>query len=152
MGKDKINYKTYIGSPPENILQDMVNLYSNIFEDADIIFFNQRIEAQPELFSVLAYDTETLVGFKMGYPYKDNTFYSWIGGVLPKFRQQGIAIQLALLQEQWAKTNGFTKLRTKSMNRFRAMMILNLKNGFNITNVYTNARGQTKIVFEKPLD
>lgn len=127
MEKDKINYKTYVGAPPENILQDMIDLYSKIFEDADIEFFSQRIEAQPELYSVLAYNTEALVGFKMGYPYKEGTFYSWIGGVLSLYRQKGIAKQLALLQEQWAKANGFTKLRTKSMNRFKAMMILNLK-------------------------
>jgi len=151
MEKDRVKYKTYVGAPPEKILQDMVHLYSNIFSDADIKFFKQRVKAQPELFSVLAYDTESLVGFKMGYPYKEGTFYSWIGGVLSPYRQKGIAKQLALLQEQWAKENGFTKLRTKSMNRFKAMMILNLKNGFNITNVYTNARGQTKVVFEKHL-
>ncbi len=152
MEKDKIKYKTYVGMPPENILQDMIDLYSNIFKDADIIFFTQRIEAQPELYSILAYDTDALVGYKMGYPYDKHTFYSWIGGVLSPYRQRGIAKQLAHLQEHWAKEHGFAKLRTKSMNRFRAMMILNLKNGFNITNVYTNARGQTKIVFEKSLD
>ena len=37
------------------------------------------------------------------------------------------------------------------MNRFKPMMILNLKNGFSITKVYTNTKGQTKIVFEKQL-
>ncbi len=68
MGKDKIKYNTIVGLPSEKHLRNMLTLYAEIFDDADIIFFNQRIEAQPELFSVLAYDTETLVGFKMGYP------------------------------------------------------------------------------------
>jgi len=35
------------------------------------------------------------------------------------------------------------------MNTFKPMMILNLKNGFDIVNIYTNTKGQTKIVFEK---
>jgi len=37
------------------------------------------------------------------------------------------------------------------MNRFKSMMILNLKNGFDIKSVYTNEVGQTKVVFEKTL-
>ena len=48
------------------------------------------------------------------------------------------------IQEKYAKAKGFTKLRTKSMNQFKPMMILNLKNGFDISKVYTNAKGQTK--------
>jgi len=53
------------------------------------------------------------------------------------------------IQEKFAGNNGFKKLRTKSMNTYKSMIILNLKNGFYITNVYTNTKGQTKIVFEK---
>jgi len=37
------------------------------------------------------------------------------------------------------------------MNSFKPMMILNLKNGFDIVSVYTNVTNQTKIVFEKEL-
>jgi hypothetical protein len=55
------------------------------------------------------------------------------------------------MQEQWAKKNGFLKIRTKSMNQFKPMLILNLKNNFNIKSVYTNKLNQTKIVFEKEL-
>ena len=151
MAKDSINYITIVGLPESNIYQDMVNLYSEIFEDADLIFFKQHIEEHSKLYSVLVYNNNQLVGFKIGYPYDENIFYSWIGGVKQGFRQQGIAKHLALLQQQWAKKNGFVKLRTKSMNRFKAMIIMNLNNGFDITKVYTNSKGQTKIVFEKQL-
>ncbi|MFT5215061.1 MAG: hypothetical protein ACI83H_000168 [Glaciecola sp.] len=37
------------------------------------------------------------------------------------------------------------------MNTYKPMMILNLKNGFDITKIYTNTKGQTKIIFEKDL-
>ena len=120
-------------------------------KDADLDFFKQRIEKQPKLFSILAYNNDDLIGFKVGYPYDETTFYSWIGGVLPNHQQQGIAKHMAKLQEKYARSEGFTKLRTKSMNQYKTMMILNLKNGFDITKVYTNAKGQTKIVFEKLL-
>jgi hypothetical protein len=71
--------------------------------------------------------------------------------VLPGQRNLGIAKQLAQLQEEKVKAKGYQTLRTKSMNRFKPMVILNLKNGFDIKSVYTNDVGQTKIVFEKPL-
>ena len=151
MVKNSVSYKTIKGLPDENVYQDMVNLYSEIFEDADMIFFKQRIDEHSKMLSVLAYYGNDLIGFKIGYPYDENIFYSWIGGVKHGFRQQGIAKHLALLQQQWAKENDFVKLRTKSMNRFKSMMILNLKNEFDITKVYTNTNGQTKVVFEKPL-
>ena len=151
MAKNSINYITLVGSPNESIHQDMINLYAEIFEDADISFFKQRIVEHQKLLSVLAYSNNVLIGFKIGYPYNENTFYSWIGGVLPTYRQRGIASQLAVLQEQWVKENGFIALRTKSMNQFKSMMVMNLKNGFEVTKVYTNSKGQTKIVFEKNL-
>lgn len=151
MVNNSINYITISGLPDDNVYQDMINLYSETFNDADIVFFKQRIDDHPKLLSVLAYNDTILIGFKIGYPYNETTFYSWIGGVKQTFRQQGVAKQLALLQQQWAKENGFEKLRTKSMNNFKAMMIMNLKNGFNITKVYTNTKGQTKVVFEKEL-
>ena len=151
MAKNSINYITVAGFPNESVHQDMINLYAEIFEDADISFFKQRIVEHQKLLSVLAYSNNVLTGFKVGYPYDEIIFYSWIGGVLPKFRRQGIAKHMALLQEQHAIQNGYKRLKKKSMNRFKAMMITNLKNGFNITKVYTNTKGQTKIVFEKEL-
>ncbi len=151
MVNNDINYITLFGLPDNITYQDIANLYTEIFNDAYLDFFKQRIEQQPELFSILAYNNDDLIGFKVGYPYDETTFYSWIGGVLPNHQQQGIAKHMAYLQEEYARSEGFTKLRTKSMNQYKTMMILNLKNGFDITKVYTNTKGQTKIVFKKLL-
>jgi predicted GNAT superfamily acetyltransferase len=151
MGNDKIIYSSIEGMPAEVELKNIMRLYTEIFKDADLDFFKDRCKSHPKLFSVLAFDEVSLVGFKMGYPYSETVFYSWIGGVLQRCRHQGIGKGLAKIQEQWAVDQGFTALRTKSMNRYKAMMTLNLKNGFDITQVYTNSRGQTKIVFEKQL-
>ena len=62
-----------------------------------------------------------------------------------------IASKLSEMQEEAVVKKGYTKLRTKSMNRFKPMMPLNLKNGFDIVQVYSNEYGQRKIVFEKSL-
>ena len=40
--------------------------------------------------SLNAFVDEKPVGFKVGYDrFKDGSFYSWMGGVLPKYRRQG---------------------------------------------------------------
>jgi predicted GNAT superfamily acetyltransferase len=133
-------------------LKQLILLYTAIFEDADIDFFKNRIQEKENLCIIVAKNkSKNYVGFKIGYRYNEETFYSWVGGVLPKYRQQKIAFTLAKMQEQWAKKNGFLKIRTKSMNQFKPMLILNLKNNFNIKSVYTNKLNQTKIVFEKEL-
>ena len=132
-------------------LEELLTLYTSVFNDAITEFFLERIQTKEKVFSIIAYYNNNPVGFKIGYQYNTNTFYSWVGGVLPEYRKKGIANNLAKLQENWALQNGFKKLRTKSMNKFKPMLILNLKNGFDIIQVYTNEKGQTKIVFEKEI-
>jgi len=151
MGKNNISYNIIENTPGSKELNRLENLYSLIFEDAQIDFFHQRLKENKNLCSIVAFDNEKPIGFKIGYKYNNHTFYSWVGGVLPKYRNQGIAQNLAHLQEKWAKENSYLKLRTKSMNKFKPMMILNLKRGFNIVSIYTNSSNQNKIVFEKKL-
>lgn len=140
MAKNKITYEIIEGYPDNSVYTALETLYVDIFEDADLHFFKKRFQEKSEI-----------VGFKIGYHYNYSTFYSWVGGVKLAFRNQGIALRLSQLQEERVRQKGYTKLRTKSMNRFKPMMILNLKNGFDITQIYTNDFGQTKIVFEKNL-
>ncbi len=151
MERGKITYTTFKGNFSNDILLELLEIYKSIFDDADVKFFKERFNMHPEIISNLAYDNQQLIGFKIGYPYNKDTFYSWIGGVLPDYRQLGIANILAEEQEIYAKKQRFIKLRTKSMNRFKPMMILNLKRGFEIIETYTNKRGQKKIIFEKEL-
>jgi|32_taG_2_1085360.scaffolds.fasta_scaffold00001_22 predicted GNAT superfamily acetyltransferase len=151
MGNVNISYNIFEGDLSNNLFTELLNLYNQLFEDADLEFFKTRFTTQANICSVLAFKKTQLIGFKIGYPIENNTFYSWIGGVNSEFRNIGIGKQLATLQENYAIQKGFSVLKTKSMNRFKPMMILNLKNGFNITKVYTNTKGQTKIVFEKQL-
>lgn len=151
MANVNITYKLIEGVPDAETFESLKTIYTSVFEDADITFFEKRFQEQEDLLSVLAFCETKLVGFKIGYRYNDTTFYSWVGGVLAEFRQQGIAQELAKLQESWTQQNAYKKLRTKSMNRFKPMMILNLKNGFNIIKVYTNEKEQTKVIFEKTI-
>ncbi len=139
------------GIPKDTILKELLHLYETIFDDAKLDFFIDRITSKTDVIIVLTYFENSPVGFKIGYRYNETTFYSWVGGVLPDFRRKGIAQKLAKKQEELIKEKGYKKLRTKSMNRFKPMLILNIKNGFDIVQVYTNTSGQQKIVFEKDL-
>jgi predicted GNAT superfamily acetyltransferase len=151
MENDELTYQVIEDSLSEEVLHDILLVYKSIFEDYKLDFFKNRIHQKEDVLTILSYNKKQLVGFKIGYRYDDTTFYSWVGGVLLTQRRQGIAQQLISIQHEQAKMKGYAKLRTKSMNRFKPMMILNLKNGFDITKIYTNTKGQTKIVFEKTI-
>ena len=151
MSSELYTYQTIEGIPEPSAIQQLLRLYDQLFEDARLDFFVERIHSKEDLIINLCYDTNDLVGFKVGYRYDENTLYSWVGGVLSDYRKQGIAQQLMEFQHNKAQKKGYQKIRTKSMNRFKPMIILNLKNGFDIKQVYTNDSGQTKIIFEKSL-
>ena len=97
--------------------------------------------------ALLAWDGDRIVGSKIGYALEPTVFYSWIGGVNPDYRAQGLAAELLHRQEAWCSERGFQRVRVKSENRFRGMLIFLLKNGYEIRAV--NGRGQ--IEFEKTL-
>lgn len=151
MESDKLIFEIIEGKPSEELLIKILGAYKSIFIDYKLEFFKERILQKEDGLMVLCFQQEKLIGFKIGYQYNKVTFYSWVGGVLPEYRKKGVARRLAKLQELKVKEKGYQKLRTKSMNRFKPMMILNLKNGFDIKSMYTNDLGQTKIVFEKLL-
>lgn len=95
----------------------------------------QRLSNTQYLILVAEKDQQ-VVGFKVGYDrYQDGSFYSWLGGVLPEYRKDSIATQLADKQEKWALASGFDAIRLKTRNRFMSMLIFALKNGFLIENI-----------------
>ena len=82
---------------------------------------------------LIAKHNEIPVGFKVGYDrYQDGSLYSWMGGVLPAYRRQGIANQLAEFQESWAKKQGFASIRFRTRNKHTAMLQFALGRGFSI--------------------
>ena len=81
----------------------------------------EKLFGNSSLILIAEFDKQ-LVGFKVGFAINATDFYSWIGGVVPKFRNRGIANKLRQYQEQWAFEQGFTTVNVKSMNQFPAMM------------------------------
>lgn len=91
-------------------------------------------------------------GYKVGYRHSKEVFYSWIGGVIPAQRRQGIATLLLNKQHTLAKQLGFSYVRTATKNRYRDMLILNIKSGFNVTGVQLKlGEVEQAILLEKKL-
>ncbi|WKE67170.1 GNAT family N-acetyltransferase [Gallaecimonas kandeliae] len=84
--------------------------------------------------------------FKLGYALDDTTFYSWLGGVLPPYRRQGLAQLLLEAQEAWAAGQGYGRIEVKSSGRFPAMLALLARNGYQACGEHNG-----KILFAKPL-
>ncbi|OCS92295.1 GNAT family N-acetyltransferase [Caryophanon latum] len=106
----------------------------------------------PNMLVLLAIENGRVVGFKIGYDIEDHVFYSWVGGVDPTFRRNGIAMQLIERQHEELKKLGYIAVRTYSRNELKEMLIVNLKAGFNIVDTFTDHKGRHKIMLEKCLN
>ena len=69
-------------------------------------------------------------GFKLGYEIDDGTFYSWLGGVTPAERRNGVARALLHRQEQWVIAKGYQAINVKTYSRFGAMISLLRAEGY----------------------
>lgn len=95
--------------------------------------YERRFFQTPHLI-LCAYHHDQAVGFKAAYERK-GFFYSWMGGVIPEYRKQGVAQLLADEQEKWAKEHAYDSITFKTRNVHKGMLIFALKNGFNIIGV-----------------
>lgn len=116
----------------------------------DINYFAERMVASQYLLLVWEVD-EKIVAYKLGYWIDTQHFYSWLGGVHPDYRQQGIAKALLLEQEVQVRKMGAKEIRVKSMNQYKSMLLLLISQGYEITGAESNSQGNIKIHFSKKL-
>jgi predicted GNAT superfamily acetyltransferase len=133
---------------------DIVALSKQIpeFEQATTLeLLHSRLDGAESLILVAKLEG-TLVGYKVGYQLTEDTFYSWLGGVIPEHRKHGIATLLLNYQEKWVRNSGYKQIKVKSMNRFPGMLNLLISNGYEIVGVDESVCGsEGKIVFLKRL-
>lgn len=91
---------------------------------------------------------DTMAGFLVSYALDDLTYYNWIMGVLPDFRRQGCGTYMIDHFESCVAKYGFRKCAVKSMNRYRSMMALLIRKGYDILLVEADG----KIYFEKKIE
>lgn len=113
--------------------------------------YEKRLKDLPSLVQIAEYEGK-IAGFKVGYAKDERLFYSWMGAVLPEFRQFGVAKALAVEQEKWAREQGFTHIQFKTRNRLKAMLHFALGNGFDIVAVEPRkSTEEYRILLEKAL-
>lgn len=98
-------------------------------------YYIEKVKSREHLI-LIAKVNSSVIGCKVGYDkFKDGSFYSWLGGVIPSARKAGIAKLLADHQEQWAKSKGYNAIKFKTLNRHKHMLLFAIKNGFEIYNI-----------------
>ncbi len=137
----------------DEIASYIFQLESAIFDDP---YSKEKILRESakkhELIVLICFDGERAVGFKIGYELTGRLFYSWLGGVDPAYRGQGIARLLMDHQHQLVSNRGYKMIRTHTQNKFREMLIFNIKYGFDISGVFkTSTDDEQTIILEKEL-
>jgi predicted GNAT superfamily acetyltransferase len=86
-----------------------------------------------------------LLGFKLGYARGEGTFYSWLGGIHPSIRRQGVGSRLMQLQHAWARERGYAFVETRTRTANNAMIVLNLQSGFRIVGYEDDGTGRPTV-------
>jgi predicted GNAT superfamily acetyltransferase len=148
-----IRYQTYVGLPPDPLLNGMLDLLVSVFTSqtrSDILTDLTYQQNRTIVLIGLAVDADRVIGCKLGYERQSESFYSWLGCVDPACRGRGIAAELMRQQHDWCQRNGYRTVRTHTYNQWRSMLILNIRSGFDIIGTVQGKRGLT-IVLEKAL-
>jgi len=94
--------------------------------------FEERLKGKKHLI-LICYYYGMPIGFKLGYDrYDDGSFYSWLGGVLPGFRRNGVAGRLQERQEIWVREHGYQRILIKTRNKFQNMLRFSIAHGYQI--------------------
>ncbi len=146
----KIHEFEVIGAPELSSIAELMKLG---FGEWNSKWFHNEFSQHKIFFLVLGYldGINFPVGFKIGFESTADCFYSWLGAVIPEYRGLGIATELMKTQHVWCRSKGYKKVQTKSQNRFKNMVILNLNNGFDIVDTQPSNEGGLKILMEKAL-
>lgn len=134
----------------EKQLENLITLHKELFHTTAESFL-KGIKEKNKLLILLALHHNQIIGYKIGYERKQHHFYSWLGGVHKDYRKQGIASKLMDIQHNWCQEHGYKTIQTKTKNKWRNMLILNIKHGFDVIGTYTDEKGEPKIILEKRL-
>lgn len=131
-------------------LQDVSSIVREIFDIATVDKIKSETAKRGKPLLLIARRDGKLAGFKLGYG-NGEVFESWLGGVLPEFRDLKIATTLMRKQHEVVQASGYKIVRTKTYHRWLPMLLMNLKNGFQIAATEPGRNGETKITLEKAL-
>ena len=150
---EKINFDFKIKTNlDDQQIQNLASVLEPSFNQSfNLQSFKSRFDQYRNILCIEAYDGPKLVGFKIGYALDQDTFYSWLGGVLPEYQQLGVGSELMRQQHQWCTLQKYKKIETKSQNDYVSMIKLNLNFGFRVVGTTSTEAKPLKILLEKYL-
>ncbi|HET7658094.1 MAG TPA: GNAT family N-acetyltransferase [Bacillales bacterium] len=143
-----LTYVKIEGIPKGPEMKNILNTYEQIFK-SDSGGFVEEMKEKRGLVTFAAMEDQKMVGFKMGYDRKKDHFYSWIGGVIQEHRGKGVASEMMHLQHEWCRNHGYSAIRTQTKNKWKDMLILNLRHDYHVIGTYITENNETKIMLEK---
>ncbi|PXW78162.1 hypothetical protein C7451_103270 [Blastomonas natatoria] len=131
----------------------LADLCGRIFETFDPDYLARRLPVLVDPVLHLARsDTGADLGFKLGYRRGPSLLYSWLGGIVPEARSQGIATRLMHAQHDWAAAQGYHWVETRTRASNNRMIIVNLKAGFHIAGVESDEAGHLMVIQRRRLN
>lgn len=134
----------------DDAFSELSALAERVFDHHDPDSMAWRLTRMPEVTVFVAHDGDRLTGFKAGYAATENRYYSWLGGVDPDYRGEGIAGELMAHQHAWLEQSDFKLVETHVAQANDAMVALNLKYGLRITGMFIK-RGEPNYIMQKDL-
>jgi GNAT superfamily N-acetyltransferase len=146
-----LDYQIHHGRIPREVAAAVVTISKAVLGDLDEEEFNWNLENRHSLALWTCMANQTLAGYKLGFRRSRTKYYSWLGAVAEGWRRQGIATELMRRQHQWAREQGFRRIETQTLNRWKSMLLLNLREGFDITGIKECPVLGSKIILERDL-
>jgi GNAT superfamily N-acetyltransferase len=145
-----IDYQRWTG-PIGDAAEPLLALCNAVFDAFDPAYLRGRLAhiADPDLW--LAIEGGEWAGFKLGYRRGETVLYSWLGGVHPRLRGQGVATHLMQRQHDHAAAAGYCFVETRTRAANNPMILLNLRHGFHVTGFEIDARGIPVVIQRKAL-
>jgi len=134
-------------------LKLLTHLNNQVFRpERDVAFFERRFRNRMNPLVLGARIKDDEVGFLCGMELKPSVFFSWLVGVLPDARRMGVATQLMLAAEDWAREQGYRAVRFECGNRHRAMLSFGVASGYDIIGIRWDVdRSENLVIFEKAI-
>ena len=131
----------------------LADLCARIFDSFDPDYLARRLPVLIDPVLHLAQDDAgAVLGFKLGYRRGPSLLYSWLGGVVPEARGQGIAARLMQAQHDWAAAQGYHWVETRTRASNNRMIIVNLTAGFHIAGVESDEAGHLVVIQRRRLN
>ncbi|MEC9281412.1 MAG: GNAT family N-acetyltransferase [Bdellovibrionota bacterium] len=138
----------------DTVIKDIHFLDEQVFEKAlSIEKISRELSTKHNISILITYVGDEPAAYKVGFERSSRMYYSWIGGVSPVHRGKGLAKELMNLQHDFARKHNYRVVCTQTDKRFKEMLILNLKCGFDVVGtIQSTGDSHLTLVLEKNLE